>query len=70
LDRVRVKRAPHIQHQAIHLNLLQRNSLDVIGFLLFALYISFKVVVCSVKLVFRKIFKKLPEKNVEKKKKN
>jgi glucuronosyltransferase len=61
--------APHIQYQAIHLNFLQRNSLDVVGFLLVALYISIKLVTCSFKFVFRKIFKRSPKAATSPKKK-
>jgi glucuronosyltransferase len=63
--------APHIQYQAIHLNFFQRNSLDVIGFLLIVLYISIKLVTCSFKFVFRKIFKRSSKaENSQKRKKN
>ncbi|XP_055920769.1 UDP-glycosyltransferase UGT5-like [Eupeodes corollae] len=52
---LRHKGAYHMQSPAIHLNVFQYLSLDVIGFLLLVAFIVFKVVAVSAKFVFRKV---------------
>ncbi|XP_055919864.1 UDP-glycosyltransferase UGT5-like [Eupeodes corollae] len=44
--------APHMQSPAVHLNIFQLLSLDVIGFLLAVLYISWRVIKTIVLLIF------------------
>lgn len=51
--------APHLQYPGIHLNFFQRNSLDVIAFLLASLWIIFKISKIVIKLILKKIKKVL-----------
>jgi len=50
--------AKHMQYKAIHQNFWQRNSLDVIGFMLLSLW----VIVQMLKYLWRKLFIKIIQK--------
>lgn len=50
---IRHRGAPHMHYPGADLNFIQRNSLDVIAFLLLVLYILFKIT----KLFFKMVFK-------------
>ena len=47
--------APHLQYPSIHQNVLQRNSIDVIAFLILAGYLLFKVIKILMKFIYRRI---------------
>lgn len=47
--------APHMQYPSIHQNLLQRNSIDVIAFLILVGYILVKIIKIVFKFICRKI---------------
>lgn len=49
--------APHMQFPGINFNFIQRNSLDVIGFILLCAYVALKLFKILLILVF-KIFEK------------
>ncbi|GAB0093832.1 hypothetical protein DMENIID0001_090140 [Sergentomyia squamirostris] len=49
--------APHLQSHAVHLNFLQRNSIDVIVFLVVVLFVAFKIAAFSLCFCWRKITK-------------
>lgn len=49
---LRHRGAPHMQSPAVHMNRFQRMSLDVIGFLLFVLYVLAKVFMFAIKKLF------------------
>lgn len=66
---IRHRGAPHMQYPAVHQSFIQKNSLDVIGFLIAVLYVVIKVISFVVRKVFQKLFKK-PIKQEEGKKKN
>lgn len=55
--------APHLQYPSIRLNFFQRNSLDVITFLILSLYIFIKISELTIKLIYRNIFKRKLKKN-------
>jgi glucuronosyltransferase len=61
--------APHLQYPAIHQNFIQRNSLDVIGFLIAIIYVVLKTISFVIGKIYRLIFKK-SSKNEQKVKKN
>ena len=54
--------AKHMQYKAIHQNFLQRNSLDVIGFLLLCLW----VIVKMLKYVWKKLIRRIIQKIIRK----
>lgn len=60
---IRHKGAKHMQSPAVHLNIFQYHSLDVIGFLLLSVYIAWKLIKFSFCFVFRKC---RPNKKVKK----
>lgn len=66
---IRHRGAPHLQYPGVHLNFWQRNSLDVIAFLIAAIYVFFKLVIIIIKFIAAKICKK-PVKANEKIKRN
>uniref|UniRef100_A0A182QUR6 UDP-glycosyltransferases domain-containing protein n=1 Tax=Anopheles farauti TaxID=69004 RepID=A0A182QUR6_9DIPT len=53
----RHKGAPHLHYSGADLNFLQRESLDVIAFLLVIVYIVAKMLKVIVRFLFRKVFK-------------
>ncbi|GAB0090842.1 hypothetical protein DMENIID0001_056070 [Sergentomyia squamirostris] len=55
---IRHNGAPHLQSQSVHLNILQRNSLDVIAFLIGMCFLVFKLTLIIVKFVWRKLSEK------------
>ncbi|XP_070497144.1 uncharacterized protein [Chironomus tepperi] len=50
---IRHNGAPHLHYPAADLNILQVNSLDVIGFLLICCYLVYKVIVMAVKRIVK-----------------
>lgn len=55
---IRHRGAPHLQYPAVHQNLFQINSLDVIAFLLAVAYVVVSLAVFAVKFVCLKMFKR------------
>ena len=43
--------APHLHYPAADLNILQANSLDVIGFLLMCCYLMYKIISIAIKII-------------------
>lgn len=60
--------APHLQYNAVHLNVWQKTSVDVIFFLIATFYVVCKVVALLLHFVWSKLFKKT--KKLSKHKKN
>lgn len=48
--------APHLRFPGADLNFIQVNSVDVVLFLLAAIYIVFKIFIALVKFLFSKLF--------------
>jgi glucuronosyltransferase len=55
---LRHKGAQHMRYPALDLNIFQRNSLDVVAFILLVLYVSLKVTIFVTKRGFCWIFSK------------
>lgn len=52
---LRHRGAPHMQSPAVYQNFFQRNSLDVIGFLILSVFLAYKIL----SLIIRKVFAKI-----------
>jgi len=59
---IRHRGAPHMQYPGVHLNFLQYNSIDVIAFLILAVYVACKLLAFIVKFIFSKLCRKSPNK--------